>query len=158
MRNTFRAILTSTCIITLLTCPFVARANECSYLMNNQQTAIPENPDGIIPFYTDKAEYSVQNGETVYFVNNLNGLPFLIRENTLASVVLSFTDYSNNFETGIVDEHNNVMQSFDNNNECRSIGIIFSEAMNTGRYKFYLTNFSDKPITLNKFKVGFYDK
>lgn len=153
MNKFFKKVLVSTCALSLMAFPVIAEAKESNVPADLSYEVIPEDQNGIMPLYADSTGYVVQNGETKYFVNKENGLPFYILAGFGMQQTYYFEGNIKNVEIGIVDENNNVVESFFQKDETWSFGVSFPTIKESGRYKMYLTNYSEDPVIINNIEM-----
>lgn len=152
MKNLLKKLLLVSCVSAMLVTPTSIFANELPKQETLEAVGIPEN--GIMPIYTDRTEVIIPNGETYYFVNKVNGQPFLFKENTDINVQMSYSS-PNMFEYGIVDEDNNII-SYGNISDSFTgeTGLAVGYTIpKTGRYKFFVTNYSPDSLSVYNIRI-----
>lgn len=155
MKNLLKKLLLVSCVSAMLVTPTSIFANELPKQETLEVVGISEN--GIMPIYTDKTVVNIPNGETYYFVNKVNNQPFLFKEGT--SIMLQMNCSSPHmFDYGIVDEDNNIVyqnNSLDSfNNMGHMIFISDYKIPKTGRYKFFITNYSPDSLDIYNIDIS----
>lgn len=128
----------------LLLTPISVSASEVS-------TYSPSIEDGIMPYYIDTVNKILNNGETIYFINNANGKPFTLYKGSKVMPLVTLGNGGANFlQVGAINVKTgaiwNIFKIVNVNvGETIGIGGIVPE---TGEYKFFITNYDFNPAPI----------
>lgn len=152
MKNVLKKLMLVSCISALLVTPISIFANEVSQQETIEVAVVAQN--GVTPRYIDENKVTIDNGDIYYFVNKANNQPFLFRAGTELEVTIRVSGPSA-FTLGIADENNNIVANYSSSTNSSGVKFIAPFPIHeTGRYKFFVMNFSPDPLDVYSFKVN----
>lgn len=119
--------------------------------VNTYNSNITSIEDGIMPCYIDTVNKVLNNGETIYFINNANGKPFTLHKGSKVMPLVSLGNGGANLlQVGAINVKTgavwNIFKIVNVNvGETIGIGGIVPE---TGEYKFFITNYDFNPAPI----------